>query len=170
MCGASGCRPASVEEAVTSWAFTLVAPVACVTSKPRLVVLFSRTSAADNESLCAVTVHVERPVMTRIELGSQLCDRVTIPCCLLNATGRCSARGPPSWVRLMRPKYWPFAAAGAEIVIFRSTVRPGCTANTAGLTEIDVPAGSWALAANPRGRLVTFVAVIVVGMTPGMLG
>src|SRR6266545_3421339 len=116
MCGASGSRPARVADAVTRWSLTLVAPVTSVTGRLRLVVL-----------------------------GSQLCDRVTTPCRLKNATGRCRSRGPPTWFRLIRPKYCPSATAGAEILRSRLISRPGPSTNELGRTEIEVPAGDWVL-------------------------
>src|SRR5919197_2971182 len=145
MCGASGWHAARVADAVTLRPFTRVAPVASVTLRLGLVVLTALTSAADRELFWAVTVQVDRPLMSLIELGSQLCARLTMPCRLKNATGRCRSRDPPSWSRSIRPKYWPWATAGAEMVMLRVTCWPGGSANAAGLTEIEVPAGDWVL-------------------------
>src|SRR6266508_4094951 len=124
MCGASGSRPARVADAVTRWSLTLVAPVTSVTGRLRLVVLTVLTSAADSELFCTVTPQVEVSLRLMV-LGSQLCDRVTTPCRLKNATGRCRSRGPPTWFRLIS--------------------RPGPSTNELGRTEIEVPAGDWVL-------------------------
>src|SRR6266508_1009324 len=164
MCGASGSRPARVADAVTRWSLTLVAPVTSVTGRLRLVVLTVLTSAADSELFCTVTPQVEVSLRLMV-LGSQLCDRVTTPCRLKNATGRCRSRGPPTWFRLIRPKYCPSATAGAEILRSRLISRPGPSTNELGRTEIEVPAGDWVLT-----LLVTFLALLLVEITPGMVG
>jgi hypothetical protein len=109
----------------------------------KLVVLTELTAAGDRELFWAVTVQVERSVLRLIVLGSQLCDRLTMPCRLKNATGRCRSRGPPTWSRLIRPKYWPCATAGAEMVMSSVTCWPGTSTKAPGRTEMEVPAGDW---------------------------
>jgi hypothetical protein len=141
MCGASGCRPARVACAVTLWSLTLVAPLTSVTTRLVLVVLSVLTSAGDRELFCTVTEQVEVSVVRLIVLGLQLCARVTMPCRLKNATGRCRSRWLSRRSRLIWPKYWPCGTVGAEIVMLRVTCAPGGTANRLGRTEIEVPAG-----------------------------
>ena len=98
------------------------------------------TSAGESVGLCTETSQVERPVCTTIVLGAHVCSRVTSPCRLKNATGRCSSRSPLSCLRSIRPKYWPSSgASGAEIVISNVTWLPGRTFAVFGCTSIEVP-------------------------------
>ena len=70
----------------------------------------------------------------------------------------------------MRPKYWPSGASGAEIVICIVAVLPGSTCRFFGCTSIVVPGEDTALVLKLSVWLVTFLAVLVVVTSPGILG
>src|SRR4029078_5942933 len=105
--------------------------------------MFSAASADCGETFGTLAVQCVTPVFSANEVGEQLLETVTAPCCFTNATGIVTLFAPLRGTRVIRPWYWPFATSGAEIVTGEVTL--GCFAPWIAwplLTVIVTPAGA----------------------------
>jgi hypothetical protein len=105
MTGRSGWRAARVPVLVAIWLPILVAPVTLFSRSCELSVLTAVTCALCRLLFCTVTVQVDAPVLRAMVDGVQVWSIGTTPSWRKNATGRCSARLPPTCLRFTWPKY-----------------------------------------------------------------
>src|SRR4051794_23381888 len=101
------------------------------------------TSAVTEPRFCTVEPQWDTWLIA-IVVGEQVFVRVTAPCFRTNATGMNTGFAPEAGTSLIEPKYWPFATAGALIVIGKVSVAPFATVRLRFLfpTVIVTPAGA----------------------------
>src|SRR6185503_590466 len=105
--------------------------------------MFSAASADCGEKFATLVVQCVTPVFAANEVGEQLLETVTAPCCFTNATGIVTLFAPFRGRRVIRPWYWPVATSGAEIVTGKVTLPPfGTWIAWPLLTVIVTPAGA----------------------------
>src|ERR1044072_3924983 len=164
MVGLWGWRPGSVALAVAIWVPILVAPVTLFSRRRASSVLSAVTSVLDRLLFCTVTVQVDSPVFRGMVAGAQVWSTGTMPSWRKKATGRCSAREPPTCLRFTWPKYCPSGRSGAVMTTVSFMLLPGATVKRAGSTVMFAPLTVVAEAEKVSDLLGVFVTVRLAGM------